>query len=97
MQGESNMARPTRLLARSFLVAFSVVTLAGVALAEPAAPTHTASPTAEASRHFRVAYTEVSTGLTPAGAKRGLALATARVQRGYAQFLTVVHPPTPSR
>jgi hypothetical protein len=40
---------------------------------------------------------EVSTALTPAGAKRGLAIATARIQRGYHQFLTDVHAPGSAR
>lgn len=91
------MARNTRSLVRSMFVAFSVVALSGVALAEPAAPTHTASPNAVASRHLRSAYDEVSSALTPAGAKRGLAAATARIQRGYRQFLSDVHAPTSTR
>jgi hypothetical protein len=97
MQGESKMATTHRSFARSLLIGFALVTLSGVALAEPAAPTHTSSPTADASRHLRTAYTEVSTGLTPSGAKRGLAIATVRIQRGYQQFLTVVHAPTSAR
>lgn len=92
------MATTTRSFAHSLFVAFSILTLSGAALADrPAAPTHTASPAAEASRHVRSAYDEVSTGLTPAGAKRGLALASARIQRGYHQFLGVVHAPTSTR
>jgi hypothetical protein len=91
------MAITTRSFARFALIAFSIVTLSSVALAEPAAPTHRSSPTADASRHLRAAYTEVSTGLTPSGAKRGLAIATMRIQRGYQQFLTVVHAPTSAR
>lgn len=79
-----------RTLARFAPIAFAVVTLTGTALAEPSAPTEK-SPVADASRRISVAYAEVSTGLTPAGAKRGLATATARTKRGYAQFLADVH------
>jgi hypothetical protein len=39
----------------------------------------------------------VSGGLTPGGAKRGLAIATARVERGYQQFLADVRAPTFTR
>lgn len=91
------MATHTRTFVRSLFAAVSVVTLSSVALAEPAAPTHTKPPGAEASRHLRTAYAEVSTGLTPAGAKRGLAIATARIQRGYQQFLSDVHAPGSAR
>jgi hypothetical protein len=88
------MARTTRSFIHSVLFSLSVATFAGVALAEPAAPTHTASPTAEASRYLRSAVKEVTSGVTPSGAKRGLAIAAARIERGYQQFLADVHAPT---
>jgi hypothetical protein len=88
------MTTTVRSFTHPVLFAISVATFAGAALAEPAAPTQTASPTAEASRHLRSAIKEVSGGLTPGGSKRGLAIATARIERGYRQFLTDVRAPT---